>query len=132
MAKQTAKSKSAKSTGTSSAQPTPAELPALDDNQNKDNVVAFSVSELAQSIKQAVEGRFGHVRVRGEIGRVTKASSGHIYLGLKDDKAVLEAVIWRGMAQQLAVPPQEGLEVICTGRITTYSPQSRYQLVIEH
>jgi len=133
MTKQTAKAKSATSTGADSkpsAPPPPAH--ALDDNQNKDNVVALSVSELARSIKQTVEGRFEHVRVRGEIGRVTKASSGHIYLGLKDDKAVLEAVIWRGMAQKLPVPPQEGLEVICTGRVTTYAPQSRYQLIIEH
>jgi len=127
--KQATKAKSAKSTG-AGAPPPPA--PAPHGNQNKDNVVALSVSELARSIKQTVEGRFEHVRVRGEIGRVTKASSGHIYLGLKDDKAVLESVIWRGMAQKLPVPPQEGLEVICTGRVTTYAPQSRYQLIIEH
>ena len=91
----------------------------------------LSVFELSQQIKACVEDKFGWVRVRGEIGRVSRPASGHIYLDLKDDKAQLAAVIWKGQLAQLAHKPEQGLEVICSGRLTTYGGQSRYQLIIE-
>ncbi|MEM9012374.1 MAG: exodeoxyribonuclease VII large subunit [Pseudomonadota bacterium] len=96
------------------------------------NVPAFSVSELSGAIKRVVEAEFGFVRVRGEIGRVSRPRSGHVYLDLKDDRAVLAAVIWKGVAQGLRPQPEEGMEVVATGRLTTFAGQSRYQLVIEH
>jgi exodeoxyribonuclease VII large subunit len=78
-----------------------------------------------------VEDAFAFVRVRGEISGLKFHSSGHVYFDLKDDKAVLNAVIWRGTAQRLKVKPQAGLEVVCTGRIPTYAGSSRYQIIVE-
>ncbi|MEM9139075.1 MAG: exodeoxyribonuclease VII large subunit [Pseudomonadota bacterium] len=95
------------------------------------NTPEFSVSELSGAVKRAIEGGFGHVRVRGEVGRVSRPRSGHVYLDLKDDRAVLAGVIWKGTAQGLATQPEEGMEVIATGRLTTFAGQSRYQIVIE-
>lgn len=91
----------------------------------------FSVSELSQALKRTVETTFDHVRVRGELGRISRPASGHIYLDLKDDKSVLGAVIWRGVSHGLSIEPEQGLEVIATGKLTTYPGQSKYQLVIE-
>jgi exodeoxyribonuclease VII large subunit len=96
------------------------------------NIPEFSVGELSFALKRSIEENFGHVRVRGEIGRVSRPGSGHLYLDLKDEKSVLAAVIWKGMAGGLRVPPEQGLEVIATGRLTTFPGQSKYQLVIEH
>ena len=96
-----------------------------------DNLPELSVSELSNQVKRTVETSFERVRVRGEISRPSHASSGHIYLTLKDDKAVLDAVCWRGNVQRLAIRPEEGMEVICTGKITTYPGRSKYQMVIE-
>ena len=90
----------------------------------------FSVSEISQLLKRHVENEFSKVRVRGEISGLKRAASGHVYLALKDEKAVLDAVIWRGTADGLAFVPEDGLEVICTGKLTTYPARSRYQLVI--
>lgn len=95
------------------------------------NAPEFSVSEISGAIKRTLEDAYGYVRVRGEVSRPRTPSSGHVYLTLKDDKAVLDGVIWRGMAARLSVRPEEGLEVIATGRITTFAGQSKYQLVIE-
>ncbi len=95
------------------------------------NAPEFSVSELSGAVKRTVEGAFGRVRVRGEIGRVSRPRSGHVYLDLKDERAVLSAVIWRGVASRLATAPEEGLEVVATGRLTTFPGQSKYQMVIE-
>lgn len=103
----------------------------LIDDGPQGNAPEFTVSELSGAIKRTIEGEFGHVRVRGELGRVSRPASGHIYLDLKDDRAVLAAVIWRGVASRLPVRPEEGLEVVATGRLTTFPGQSRYQLVIE-
>ena len=96
------------------------------------NAPALSVSELSGAVKRVVEGEFGRVRVRGEVGRVSRPYSGHLYLDLKDDRAVLASVIWKGVASKLAHQPEEGMEVIATGRLTTFPGQSRYQLIIEH
>ncbi len=95
------------------------------------NAHEFSVSELSFALKKTVEENFGYVRVKGEVGRVSRPGSGHIYLDLKDDKSVLNGVIWKGVASKLKVKPEQGLEVVCTGRLTTFPGQSRYQIVIE-
>jgi exodeoxyribonuclease VII large subunit len=95
------------------------------------NLPEFSVSEIAGALKRIVEDAFPFVRVRGEISGLKFHSSGHVYFDLKDDKAVLNAVIWRGTAQRLRVKPEAGLEVVCTGRISTYPGSSRYQIVVE-
>lgn len=101
------------------------------DDSTSSNVAEFSVTELSGAIKRTMEDSFGRVRVRGELGRVSRPSSGHIYLDLKDDRAVLAAVIWKGAAAKMPIRPEEGLEVIATGRITTFPGQSKYQLVID-
>ncbi len=95
------------------------------------NVAEYSVSEISTAIKRAMEDNFGFVRVRGELGRISRPSSGHLYVDLKDERAVLAGVIWRGTAGKLKFKPEEGLEVIATGRITTYPGSSKYQMVIE-
>lgn len=95
------------------------------------NIAEYTVSELSFALKRTVEDTFSYVRVRGELGRISKPASGHIYLDLKDDKAVMAGVIWRGNAAKLKVAPEQGLEVIATGKLTTYPGQSKYQIVIE-
>ena len=97
----------------------------------KTNVPEFSVSELAFSLKRTLEENYGRVRVRGELGRVTIPGSGHLYTNLKDDSATIDAVCWKGTVARLGLKPEEGLEVICTGRISTYPASSKYQLIIE-
>ena len=95
------------------------------------NLPEFTVGDLARRLKRSIEEEFGFVRVRGEISQPKKHSSGHCYLRLKDDTAVIEAVCWRGTVAKLAIKPEEGLEVIVTGRMTTYPGRSQYQLIIE-
>ncbi len=95
------------------------------------NAHEFTVSEISGAVKRLIEGEFGHVRVRGEIGRVSRPASGHIYFDLKDDRAVIAAVSWKGQAAKLSVRPEEGMEVIATGRLTTFPGQSKYQLIVE-
>lgn len=96
------------------------------------NAAEYSVSELSGALKRTVEDSFGHVRVRGEIsGYRGPHSSGHAYFALKDEKARLEAVVWRTAFAKLAFKPEEGLEVVATGRLTTYPGSSKYQIVIE-
>jgi len=98
---------------------------------NAGNAPEFSVSELSGAVKRTIEGEFGHVRVRGEVGRVSRPRSGHIYLDLKDDKAVIAGIMWKGVASRQQTQPEEGMEVIATGRLTTFPGQSKYQIVIE-
>lgn len=95
------------------------------------NAHEFTVSELSGAVKRSLEDQFGRVRVRGEIGRVSRPSSGHLYFDLKDDRSVLAAVTWKGQAARLAQRPEEGMEVIATGRITTFPGQSKYQLIVD-
>jgi exodeoxyribonuclease VII large subunit len=95
------------------------------------NLPEYSVSEVSGAIKKTLEESFGYVRVRGEISGFKRHSSGHLYLTLKDDRAALAAVLWRGNATRLRFAPEDGLEVICTGRVTTYPGRSTYQLIIE-
>lgn len=97
------------------------------------NAVEYSVSEISGALKRTVEDQFGHVRVRGEIsGYRGPHASGHAYFALKDDKARLEAVIWRGVLGKLKFLPEEGMEVIVTGKLTTYPGSSKYQIVIDN
>lgn len=96
-----------------------------------DNAAPFSVSELSGALKRTVEGAFGHVRVRGEISGWKRHASGHCYLSLKDENAVIDAVLWRGSAASLAFRPEDGAEVIASGKLTTYPGRSKYQLVID-
>lgn len=96
-----------------------------------DNDAPLSVGELSLKLKRMVEGEFGHVRLRGEISGFKRAASGHVYLALKDAEAVIDAVMWRGQADRLPFRPQDGIEVVATGKLTTYPGRSKYQIVIE-
>ena len=95
------------------------------------NVPEYSVGELSGALKRTVEDTFAHVRVRGEISGFKRHSSGHLYFALKDAEAVLDAVCWRGQAARLGIAPEDGMEVIATGRLTTYPGRSKYQMVVE-
>lgn len=96
------------------------------------NAAEFTVSEISGALKRVVEDTFGYVRVRGEIsGYRGPHSSGHAYFSLKDERARLEAVIWRGVFSKLKFPPEEGLEVVASGKLTTYPGSSKYQIVID-
>ena len=102
-------------------------------NEPRVNIPEWTVSELSAALKKTVEDAYGFVRVRGEItGYRGPHSSGHHYFALKDDNAKIDAVIWRGSAMRIRFKPQEGLEVIATGRLTTYPGRSSYQIVIEN
>ena len=96
-----------------------------------DNLPIFSVSEIAGALKAAIEGAFPVVRVRGEISGFKRAASGHIYFALKDSEAVLNAIAWRGSAGRLGIAPEDGMDVVATGRLTTYPGRSQYQLIVE-
>ena len=102
----------------------------IDDGTNG-NTPEFSVSELSGAVKRVIEGEFGFVRVRGEVGRVSRPRSGHVYLDLKDDRSVISGVMWKGVASRLQTQPEEGMEVVATGRLTTFPGQSKYQIVLE-
>ncbi|MBT5666311.1 MAG: exodeoxyribonuclease VII large subunit [Rhodospirillaceae bacterium] len=95
------------------------------------NLTEYSVSALSLALKRTVEESYSYVRVRGEVSGFKRAASGHLYLALKDDKAVLDAVCWRGVAGRLAIQPEDGMEVVATGKLTTYPGRSKYQIVID-
>ena len=95
------------------------------------NAPAYSVSELAFALKRTIEEAYGFVRLRGELSKVTFHGNGHVYLDLKDERASISGVIWKGSVRGLAVRPETGLEVIVTGRVTTYPGRSQYQIIIE-
>ncbi len=100
-------------------------------NNAGSNAPEFSVSEISGAVKRSIESEFAYIRVRGEVGRVSRPSSGHLYLDLKDDRSVLASVIWKGRAQALTHRPEEGMEVIATGKLTTFPGQSKYQMIID-
>jgi len=89
----------------------------------------LSVSELADTLRRTIETNFDFVRVRGELGRVTIARSGHMYCDIKDDKAVLNTVMWKGQVSRLPFRPEEGLEVVAEGKLSIYAGRSNYQLL---
>jgi len=95
------------------------------------NAKAYSVSELAFALKRTIEDAYGFVRLRGELSKVTFHGNGHVYLDLKDDRASISGVIWKTSVRGLAIRPQTGLEVIVTGKVTTYPGRSQYQIIIE-
>ena len=103
----------------------------FEDNPAPSNSPEFTVSELSGAVKKVIEGEFSLVRVRGEVGRVSRPASGHLYFALKDDRASLDAVSWKGQVAKMQVRPEEGMEVIATGRMTTFPGQSKYQLIVE-
>ena len=107
----------------------PAESPPVDDRGS--NAPFLTVSELAGRLKATVESAFDFVRIRAEISRPTRAASGHVYFTLKDDRSTLDAVCWKTVAGKLAVQPEEGLEVIVTGKLTIYGGRSKYQIVVQ-
>jgi exodeoxyribonuclease VII large subunit len=96
-----------------------------------DNSPALSVSELSVALKRTIETAFGEVRVRGEISGFKRHASGHCYFTLKDENACIDAVIWRGSAGALAFRPEDGAEIIATGKLTTYPGRSKYQIVVD-
>ena len=96
-----------------------------------DNAAPLTISEISNLLKRTVEDRFGFVRLRGELSGVKRAASGHFYCALKDDAAVLDGVMWRGNAGRLPFKPEDGLEVVATGKLTTYPGRSKYQIVID-
>ncbi|MCI5094700.1 MAG: exodeoxyribonuclease VII large subunit [Rhodobacteraceae bacterium] len=100
----------------------------FDDPVPGQNMPEFTVSELSGEVKRTLEGSFGRVRVRGEVGRVFKARSGHLYYDIKDDRNVLACTTWKGQVANLSVVPEEGLEVVVTGRLTAFGAQSKYNL----
>ncbi|QCB53159.1 exodeoxyribonuclease VII large subunit [Sphingopyxis sp. PAMC25046] len=96
-----------------------------------DNAPALSVSQLSAAIKRTVEDGFARVRVRGELSGAKRAASGHFYAALKDDNALIDMVMWKGQAGRLAFRPEDGIEVIATGKLTTYPGRSKYQLIVD-
>ena len=98
---------------------------------NRSNLPEFTVSEISLAVKRTLEGAFERVRVRGEISGFKRAGSGHLYFALKDEEAKLDAVCWRTTAARLAVAPEDGLEVVATGRVSSYPGRSSYQLLVE-
>jgi exodeoxyribonuclease VII large subunit len=95
------------------------------------NIPEFTVSELSGALRRTVESSFDHVRVRGEISGFKRHSSGHLYFSLKDTEAVLDSVCWKGQAVRLGMVPEDGMEVVAVGRLTTYPGRSKYQMVVE-
>ncbi len=95
------------------------------------NSPEYTVSELSNAVKRVVEGEFGLIRLRGEVGRVSRPASGHLYFDLKDDRNVIAAISWRGQVAKMQVRPEEGMEVVATGRMTTFPGQSKYQMIVE-
>jgi exodeoxyribonuclease VII large subunit len=103
----------------------------IDDPAPGQNAPEFTVSEISGAVKRVIEGEFGRIRVRGEVGRVFKARSGHLYFDVKDDRNVLSCTTWKGQIESLSVVPEEGLEVVVTGRLTTFGAQSKYNMNVD-
>ncbi len=100
-------------------------------NDNPTNAHEFTVSQISAAVKNLLEEEFAYIRVRGEVGRVSRPASGHVYFDLKDEKAVISAVAWRGVSSRWKFQPEEGLEVVITGRLTTFAGQSKYQIIVD-
>ncbi len=103
----------------------------LDDPIPGQNTPEYTVSDISGEVKRTLEGTFGRIRVRGEVGRVFKARSGHLYYDIKDDRNVLACTTWQGQISGLSVVPEEGLEVVVTGRLTAFGAQSKYNLNVD-
>ena len=103
----------------------------LADMDGGNNAPPLSVSEISGALKRVVEDRFGHVRIRGELSGFKRPASGHLYFALKDEAAKIDGVMWKGVASRLNFRPEDGLDVIVTGKLTTYPARSGYQIVAE-
>jgi exodeoxyribonuclease VII large subunit len=101
------------------------------DSVTNANLPEYTVSELSTRLKRTVEDAYPYIRVRGEVSRVSRPSSGHCYYELKDERAVISAVTWKGTLPRLKIKPEQGIEVIVTGRLTTFEGQSKYQIIVE-
>jgi len=99
--------------------------------QPGDNAAPLTITEISNLLKRTVEDRFGFIRLRGELSGVKRAASGHLYCCLKDEGAVIDGVMWKGGAQRLGFVPEDGIEVVASGKLTTYPGRSKYQIVIE-
>ena len=99
--------------------------------ENNNNNPVYSVGEFSQVIKKLVETNFSYVRIRGEISRPSFPGSGHVYFTLKDTDGTIAAIIWKYTLSRLSIRPEEGMEVICTGKISTFSGQSKYQIIVD-
>ncbi len=102
----------------------------------RENIKEFSVSEISFAIKESLEENFGYVKIRGEVSGLSKPTSGHIYLKLKDEKAIINAIIWRSAVNKIGFVPEDGLEVVCSGRLTTgfsdrYPGRSDYSVIVD-
>jgi len=102
-----------------------------DMSESRLNILELTVSELSAALKSTIEEAYGYVRVRGELGKVSYHSNGHVYFDLKDDRACIAGVIWRSAAPRIKLKLEAGLEVVATGRITTYPGRSQYQIIVE-
>src|ERR1700722_12726111 len=100
-------------------------------NEPRLNLPEQTVSELSMALKRTIEESYGYVRVRGELGKVSYHGNGHVYFDLKDDRACIAGVIWRSTAQRIKLRLEAGLEVLITGRVTTYPGRSQYQIVVD-
>src|SRR6516225_5017870 len=100
-------------------------------NEPRLNLPELTVSELSTALKRTIEDAYGYVRVRGELGKVSYHGNGHVYFDLKDDRACIAGVIWRSTALRIALRLEAGLEVVVTGRLTTYPGRSQYQIIVE-
>ncbi len=100
-------------------------------NEPRLNLPELTVSELSAALKRTIEDAYGYVRVRGELGKVSYHSNGHVYFDLKDDRACIAGVMWRSTAARIKLKLEAGLEVVVTGRITTYPGRSQYQIVVD-
>ena len=110
-------------------------LPLLDimgNAQNTERVKVFSVSDISRGIKSTLEAQYGSIKVKGEASSIKVHTSGHVYFSLKDDQSLLDAVCWKGNYSKVKIKPEDGMEIICTGKITTYPGRSKYQLMVDN
>lgn len=103
----------------------------IDEPSPGQNAPEFTVSQISTAVKRTVESAFDRVRIKGEVGRIFRAQSGHLYFDLKDDKAVLASIAWKGVAARLRTPPEEGMEVVATGKLSTFAQQSKYNFIVD-
>ena len=103
----------------------------IENTGSKHNISELSVGDVARAIKRTLETEFGRLRIRGEISRPNYHGSGHLYFTLKDQEAVIDGVCWRGTVEGLSLTLEEGMEGVCTGRISSYARSSKYQIVFE-
>ncbi len=96
-----------------------------------DNLTELTVSSLAENLKRVIEEQFSYVKIRGEISGFKKHSSGHLYFSLKDDNALINAIMWKGTTSRLNFTPEDGIEIVATGKVTTYMGRSQYQIIVD-